>query len=260
MNRRARLFVTAAAVLGLGAPAAAEVTRATDDGFVSRHEIVVEASPKDVWLALIAPAGWWRKDHTWSGDAANLVLTPQAGGCFCETIPAVDEPKRFTLEGSVEHMRVIQAYPETALRMQGALGPLQSEPVTGVLTITISTVEQGTRIVWEYNVGGPMRYEVPVISKAVDGVMGLQVAALGKLLGPVKGAPEVPAPEAVEAKDAPAPKAAAPTIKPAPVLTPQTVSPNPATPKPATPAPKPAPATKTVDDAFGDLKDNKPRS
>jgi hypothetical protein len=80
MNRRARLFVTAAAALGLGAPAAAEVTRATDDGFVSRHEIVVEASPKDVWLALIAPAGWWRKDHTWSGDAANLVLTPQAGG------------------------------------------------------------------------------------------------------------------------------------------------------------------------------------
>jgi uncharacterized membrane protein len=169
----------------LAGSAVAEVTRAADNSFVTRHEVVVEASPKAVWLALIAPAGWWQSDHTWSGDAANLTLTPQAGGCFCETIPAVDEPGRFTLQGSVEHMRVIQAYPETALRMVGALGPLQSEPVNGVLTIAISKIEQGTRIVWEYNVGGAMRFELPVISKAVDGVMGAQVAALAKPLGPV---------------------------------------------------------------------------
>lgn len=250
-----RLFALTVAALGLSAPVAAEVTRTTDNSFVSRHEIVVEANSKEVWLALIAPAGWWRKDHTWSGDAANLTLTPQAGGCFCETIPAVDEPERFTLEGSVEHMRVIQAYPEAALRMQGALGPLQSEPVTGILTITISTVKQGTRIVWEYNVGGPMRYEVPVISKAVDGVMGLQVAALGKLLGAVADTPDEPEPEQAETDDAPMPKTpAAPSIKPAPVLTPR-----PALTKPAAPAPKAAPKTDTVDGAFGDLKDDKPR-
>lgn len=166
-------------------PAAAEVTRTTAGGFVSRHEVVVTASPKAVWLALITPAGWWQSEHTWSGDAANLTLTPQAGGCFCETIPEVDEPGRFTLQGSVEHMRVIQAYPETALRLVGALGPLQSEPVNGVLTIAISKIEQGTRIVWEYNVGGAMRFEVPVISRAVDGVIGAQLAALAKPLGPV---------------------------------------------------------------------------
>lgn len=219
----------AALSLFSAAPAAAEVTGGGPDSFVSRHEVVVKASPKEVWLALISPATWWTSEHTWSGEAANLTLTPQAGGCFCEKIPEVDEPGRFTLEGSVEHMRVIQAYPERALRMQGALGPLQSEPVTGILTIAISEVEQGTRIVWEYNVGGPMRYELPVIARAVDGVMGLQIQSLAKGLGPVempKPAP-APAPESepsaeegdaamAPAKDAPAaPAGAAPAAPPA---------------------------------------------
>jgi len=179
----------AAIVAGLiAAPVAAEVTRTTDFGFVSRNEVVVSATAKEVWLALISPAGWWQSAHTWSGDSKNLTLTPQAGGCFCETIPEVDEPERFTLQGSVEHMRVVQAYPEAALRMVGSLGPLQSEPVTGVLTIVLSKHEKGTRIVFEYNVGGSMRYEIPVIAKAVDGVMATQLAALATQLLKPQGA------------------------------------------------------------------------
>ena len=63
-----------------GVSASAEVTRATDDSFVSRHEVVVKASPKQVWLALISPATWWTSEHTWSGSAKNLTLVPQAGG------------------------------------------------------------------------------------------------------------------------------------------------------------------------------------
>uniref|UniRef100_UPI0003754C9C hypothetical protein n=1 Tax=Porphyrobacter sp. AAP82 TaxID=1248917 RepID=UPI0003754C9C len=207
-----------AAVLALGAiaasvPASAEVTRATDNGFVSRNEVTVSATPKEVWLALIAPATWWQSSHTWSGDAGNLSLLPQAGGCFCEIIPEVDEPGRFTLQGSVEHMRVVQAYPEAALRMVGSLGPLQSEPVTGVLTIVLSKVEKGTRIVFEYNVGGTMRYEVPVISKAVDGVMATQLMSLARPLGIVAVPPPPPPPP-----PAPAPaeaSAAAPAAAPA---------------------------------------------
>lgn len=267
--------------LTCGTPAAAEVTQATDNGFVSRHEVVVEASPKDVWLALISPASWWRSEHTWSGDAANLSLMPKAGGCFCETIPEVDAPGRFTLEGSVEHMRVIQAYPETALRMVGNLGPLQSEPVNAVLTIAISKVDKGTRIVWEYNVGGTMRYEVPVISKAVDGVMGSQLAALAKPLKvvamPASPPPALPAPAPAPAT-APNPTGAAPAVSkpgpaaPAPAAAKPAASPAPAAAKPAPlpaikpPAPaapvpkaetKPAPKKPSVDDAFSDLA-NKP--
>ncbi|MDP4604770.1 MAG: SRPBCC family protein [Erythrobacter sp.] len=229
---RGTLVAAGALALLLAAPAAADVTSESANGFVSRHEAVVSAPPKEVWLALIAPAGWWRSEHTWSGEAANLTLTPQAGGCFCETIPEVDEPGRFTLQGSVEHMRVIQAYPETALRLQGALGPLQSEPVTGILTIAISTVKDGTRIVWEYNVGGPMRYEVPVISKAVDGVMGAQLTALADKLGPVAvSIPRAPVLDADEqAADADTDIGAEADVE-------------------AEPQPKPA----SVDEAFGDL-------
>ena len=279
-------FGARSALLGLAAvawgnSASAEVTRATDNSFVSRHEVVVKASPKEVWLALISPATWWTSEHTWSGSAKNLTLVPQAGGCFCETIPEVDEPGRFTLEGSVEHMRVVQAYPESALRMVGNLGPLQSEPVTGVLTIAISKVDKGTRIVWEYNVGGPMRYEVPVISKAVDGVMGVQLAALAKPLvvvampsssaakpaaGPPAAAPAPPVAKpaivpAARPATTPAPKPAAAT--PAPATAPKPVAAptaKPAAPKPEPkPAPKPAPKSPSVADVFGDLADEPPR-
>jgi len=176
----------------ISSPAFAEVAELNDDHFITRAEAVVDADKKATWLALISPARWWSGEHTWSADAANLKLTPQAGGCFCETIPEVDEPGRFTLQGSVEHMRVIQAYPEVALRMAGGLGPLQSEPVAGILTIALSDAaasEDGsarTKIVWEYNVGGKMRYPVPVIATAVDGVMTLQLTRLAELLGAIE--------------------------------------------------------------------------
>lgn len=285
----ARTVLLGLASMAWGAAASAEVTRATDDSFVSRHEVVVKASPKQVWLALISPATWWTSEHTWSGSAKNLTLVPQAGGCFCETIPEVDEPGRFTLEGSVEHMRVVQAYPESALRMVGNLGPLQSEPVTGVLTVAISKVDKGTRIVWEYNVGGPMRYEVPVISKAVDGVMGAQLAALAKPLvvvampssttaRPVAGPPAaMPAPAAAKPATAPAAKPlTTPPPKPAAVILAPATAPKPVSvpaakpaapipaPKPAPkpepkPAAKPAPKSPSVADAFSDLADDPPR-
>lgn len=245
--------LAASAFAAASVPAAAEVTRANDNSFVSRHEVVVMADAKAVWLALIAPSGWWSSEHTWSGDAANLTLTPQAGGCFCETIPEVDEPGRFTLQGSVEHMRVIQAYPEAALRMSGALGPLQSEPVTGILTIAISKVAQGTRIVWEYHVGGPMRFEVPVISKAVDGVMGTQIAALAKPLGVVATpSAAAPAPSAPPGKDA----AAKPAAKDVPkAAVPGPASSIPVADKPAGPKAEVKPKPPSVDDAFSDLED-----
>lgn len=224
-------------------PAMAEVVEAKDGHFITRAEAVVEADRKETWLALISPARWWSSEHTWSADAANLRLTPQAGGCFCETIPEVNEPDRFTLEGSVEHMRVIQAYPEVALRMAGGLGPLQSEPVTGVLTIAISEVEggQGTRIVWEYNVGGAMRYPVPVISQAVDGVMTLQLSRLADLLGvieaPTMGAAAPAAPEA-GAEPEPEAEAEAEADSPASIDPEQVIEAGP-----------------SVDEAFGDLTD-----
>jgi hypothetical protein len=223
---RFSILAAASAILCAGAPLCAEVVEQKEGHFVTKDEAIVEADLKQTWLALIQPSKWWSAAHTFTGDAANLQLTPQASGCFCEKVPEVDEPGRFTLEGSVEHMRVVNSMPETALRMIGALGPLQSEPVTGVLTISMSKVDEGTRIVWEYNVAGSMRYKTEDISKAVDGVMTLQLAGLAKLLGRV----DTPAEEAdgPSADGAEADTAGEPEAKP----------------------------RETVDDAFSDLEGN----
>jgi uncharacterized protein YndB with AHSA1/START domain len=204
----------AALIAVAAAPAAGEVTKTHPMGFIVRHEVVVEADAKQTWLALINPDRWWRGEHTWTGDAANLTLTPRGGGCFCERIPEVDEPARFTLEGSVEHMRVLHAFPERALRMRGGLGPLQSEPADGVLTITLSQVDGGTRVVWEYNVAGYMRYEIPVIARSVDGVIGGQVAALAGLLGRIDASAAPPPDKDDDDKPAPLGKPAAPAKPP----------------------------------------------
>ena len=138
--RNAAIALCAASVLA--APAQAEVTESSDTHFVSRHSVDIGVQPKDAWLALIAPGDWWNDSHTWSADASNMRLTPQAGGCFCETIPAEDGAQTMGLEGSVQHMVVVQAVPRKVLRMRGGLGPLQSEPVDGVLTITLQPIEQ----------------------------------------------------------------------------------------------------------------------
>lgn len=180
-----RLIALAAATLALSSPAAAEVVQVTETGFTTRDSVVVKGTPFEAWQALIAPAKWWNKGHTWSGEAENLYISAQANGCFCELLPPPEGAPEDIRRGSALHMTVIMADPGKVLRMRGGLGPLQSEPADGVLTVTLSPTPGGTRIVWEYVVGGPMRYEIPMISKAVDEVMSEQLRGLARLLGPV---------------------------------------------------------------------------
>lgn len=184
----------AAIALFCAAPVAAEVIETRADGFVTRDTANVAAGTMKTWLALTRPGDWWNDSHTWSGDAANMTLVPQAGGCFCEKVPGEDRADGFSLDGSVQHMTVIQAYPLRVLRMRGGLGPLQGEPATGILTITLKEIEGGTRVLWEYNVGGPMRFKIDEISKAVDAVMSQQLRGLRDHLGaldvPAEASPE----------------------------------------------------------------------
>ncbi len=185
---RASLAIAAGLTLGAGLiatsqPAQADVVEQGPESFVSRNVAIVSAKPRDVWLALIEPAKWWNDQHSWSGDAANLTITPKAGGCFCERLPAKESFDMPGLEGSAQHMTILQANPDVALRMRGGLGPLQSEPVDGVLTIALKPVEQGTMITFEYVVGGPMRFQTSEISRAVDSVMLQQLTGLANVLG-----------------------------------------------------------------------------
>lgn len=194
-------FSLAALALSAAAPVAAAVTTVTETGFVVRLVAETTASPNETWDAMVAPAGWWDGAHTYSGDAANLTIDPRASGCFCEALPALKDAAQGAQAGSVEHMRVIYAEPGRFLRMSGGLGPLQSEAVVGTLTMTLKAQDGTTRILWEYVVGGQMRYKAGQIASAVDQVLAQQIGRLAKKLGvPEKLEPGPAADDAVEGR------------------------------------------------------------
>jgi uncharacterized protein YndB with AHSA1/START domain len=186
----------------LAAPASAEVVASSEAGFVTKHVVDVPASPAEVWKALTAPSGWWASEHTYSGDAANLYIDAQATGCFCELLPLPADAPEGTRRGSIEHMHIIYAEPGRVLRLSGGLGPLQSEAVTGTLTITLKALPAGgTRIQWFYVVGGYARFKFPEIAVTVEKVLGEQAKRLAVKLGGVESGAEA-APD--EAKPKPA--------------------------------------------------------
>ena len=188
-----RVLAIAAVALLSATPLHAEVVASSDAGFVVRHAADVTASPDESWEELVKPARWWSGKHTYSGDAANLSLDALAGGCFCEVLLSEVSP-RAAPRGSVEHMRVVNAEQPRVLRMSGALGPLQSEAVQGTLTVVLKPIDGGTRIMWEYVVGGYMRYPTAQMAPLVDAVIGEQFSRLAAKLG---GKPvAVPAPAA----------------------------------------------------------------
>lgn len=182
---RASIFAIGGALLASSTAIHAEVVETAADRFVTRATASVKATPLATWLALTKPGEWWSSQHSWSGDAKNMTLTPQGGGCFCERIPVGDSGNSSAMEGSARHAEVLQAFPMRVLRMRGGFGPLQGEPATGVLTITLKEVPGGTRVLWEYNVGGAMRYKVTEIAPAVDAVMSEQLKRLQTHLGPL---------------------------------------------------------------------------
>jgi hypothetical protein len=182
--------------LSIAVPAGAEVVSVTPAGFVSRHVGEVMASPIDAWKDLIAPGRWWSSEHTYSGDAANMYIDAQATGCFCELLPLPKDAPEGSRRGSIEHMHVVYADPGRVLRLQGGLGPLQSEAVNGTLTITLKETEGKTRVLFEYVVGGFMRQEPEKMAPLVDMVLGEQFKRLtAKLSEAVPATNEAPAGE-----------------------------------------------------------------
>ena len=162
-----RTALLAAALLAAG-PARADVVTADAGVMVLRNVVEVSAPPARVYVALGEPGRWWSKDHTWSGDSANLSLQLQPGGCFCERWPA----------GAVEHLRVVTARPGELLRLSGALGPLQGEGVSGALTFELKAKGEGTELIQTYTVRGFSAAESKQWSAPVDGVLRAQLVRL----------------------------------------------------------------------------------
>jgi len=170
------VFFPAALLAAISSPAFAEVKAASDTGFNSVHIATVNATPDEIWNRLLTPKDYWNKAHSWSGSTAGFYIDAQANGCFCELFQEADVNGKLNTVGSVEHMRVLFAHPGKVLRMQGALGPLQSEAVIGTLTVAMEPAKDnaGTRVSFSYVVGGYMRYTVSEIAPAVDKVLGEQ--------------------------------------------------------------------------------------
>jgi hypothetical protein len=221
------LPVAALVALTVAVPAQAEVVASSPDGFVSRNTVEVTASPMEVWAQFIAPAGWWNGEHTYSGDAANLYIDAQATGCFCEKLPVPAGAPATQRMGSVEHLHIVYSEPGRVMRLQGGLGPLQSEAVNGTLTMTLRTQDGKTRILLEYVVGGYMRQEVATIAPLVDRVIAEQLTRLAAKF-PVRP---------------PAPASAVAPVRP-PVTAPPAGRATPAS--PARPVAAPPPATRPV--------------
>jgi hypothetical protein len=170
-------LVAALGAMGLAlssaAPAAAEVLGVAANGFEVRETVHVAASADKAYAALLQPSRWWNSAHTFSKSAANLVLEPRAGGCWCETLAD---------GGSAEHMRVVYVVPGKILRLRGPLGPLQGMGVDGALTFSLKSVANGTDITVDYAIGGYFKDGFDELSKAVDHVLGEQLEQLKKLV------------------------------------------------------------------------------
>ena len=144
----------------------ADVVDSSPGGFGTTVTVTVNAPSGRAYAALAKIGLWWNKDHTWSGDSANLSLEARAGGCFCERLPG---------GGSVQHMAVIFAAPGKMLRLSGGLGPLQDLAISGVMTFAFAEANGATTITVTYKVGGYMPGGLTALAKPVDAVVTEQV-------------------------------------------------------------------------------------
>jgi uncharacterized protein YndB with AHSA1/START domain len=163
--------VLAVVALISAGPLAAEVKSVSDHGFEVAGTAVVKAPPAEVYQALGKVGNWWSSAHTYSGDARNMTIVVEPGGCFCEAVPAQDF--------RIEHGRVVYAQPGKMLRLSAALGPLQAEGASGALTWALKPLPDGqTEISMSYVVGGYVRGGIRPLAPIVDMVM---IEQLGRL-------------------------------------------------------------------------------
>jgi uncharacterized protein YndB with AHSA1/START domain len=175
---RTRL-ATAVVLITAAVPAAAAVRQSAPDGFIVEHRLHIAATPAQAWATLAQPARWWPKEHTWSGDPANLSLSLTLGGCFCERWP----------DGGAEHGHVVLLRRNELVRLNAALGPLQDMAVTGVLSIAIAPKDEGSEAVVTYRVSGTPAHALDKLATVVDQVVGLQFGSWAALDATAPGKP-----------------------------------------------------------------------
>jgi uncharacterized protein YndB with AHSA1/START domain len=166
---RATCIPVLAAALALAGAARAEVVDAQPGGFEVKETADIAAPAAKVWEALGHIGEWWNPQHTFSGDAKNLSLALENGGCFCETLKG---------GGGASHMMVVDVQPGHAARLSGALGPLQSMGLAAHLTWTLTEKAGHTAFTQTYDVGGYAKGGAAALAAPVDSVLGEQLTRL----------------------------------------------------------------------------------
>ncbi len=171
-RRAACVAAVALAVLAASWPARAATSLLSPSGFLVTLQQEVRANPHRVYEALGEIERWWNSEHTFSGNAANLSLRTEASACFCERWDG----------NSVEHGRVIYAARDSALRLQGALGPLQGLAVNAVLTFAIEEKDGKTLLHVTYRVSGNDAAGLQELGGPVERVIAEQLSRLAAYL------------------------------------------------------------------------------
>ena len=157
-------------LLSISLPVAAEVLQSGENGFSVSHSKTISAVPSEVYETMTRHIDqWWDGDHSWSRNAANLYLTPEINGCFCEKLPG---------EGHVEHLRIIYLSPAQEIRFDGELGPLQTMAVQGRMIWKIKASDDGSEVSFTYHVHGFTEGGFSGLAPAVDDVIGEQLSRL----------------------------------------------------------------------------------
>ena len=168
-----RILTLCVLCLACAAPAAAEVVDSSENGFTVRNVAQIAAHPSRVYNAAVdLVSRWWNPAHSFSRNAANLVLEARPGGCLCERLA----------NGGVTHLTVVYAVAQQEIRFTGALGPLQRAGVAGSMSWKVTESAGGTQFDWTYTVGGYMPGGLASIAPAVDAVLGDQLNRLKRFV------------------------------------------------------------------------------
>ena len=188
MPSRITHLIGAALLAFAASPALATVSNATPSGFLVTIKHTLRTSPKTTFTALQQVGSWWNGEHTYSGRATAMTLEMRAGGCFCERWDG----------NSIEHGRVLYVAREKAVRIEGALGPLQEMAVNGIMHFALEPAGEDTTLTFTYRVRGSPDAGLDKVAAIVDRVMTEQLARLVRFVetgAPVAVVPPPPLPD-----------------------------------------------------------------
>ena len=155
----------------LASPAAGEVVSSSSNGLHVRETVQIVVPTDRAYAAFARLPEWWNKEHTYSGDSANLNLALMPGGCFCEKLKD---------GGGVEHMRIAFIDPGKRVVLTGSLGPLLYQATSGVMDIQFERIAGGAKVTMDYRAAGFAEGGAEKLAPLVDSVLADQMGRYRK--------------------------------------------------------------------------------